>query len=135
MGDETELLRAKLEAAELRLRVQHLTQAVELLEAQLRENATLLRSQRLPPHPRTSSTERTLVAARQGFRCPGPHGDPAECPLARVTGNLFTTSLWECDHDAPYSESGMHTGNLVARCPSCHAVRTREQCVARFHRC
>ena len=129
-----ELLRAKLEAAELRLRVQQLTGAITTLEAQLRENAALLRTQRLPPRPRMSSVEKALVAARQGFRCPGPNSDPSACPLHAVTGGMFTSSLWEVDHDAPYSESGLHTGNLTARCPCCHAARTRAQCVARFHR-
>ena len=129
-----ELLRARLEAAELRLQVQQLTGAITTLEQQLRENAALLRAQRLPPRPRMSSTEKSLVAARQGFRCPGPNSDPSACPLHAVTGGMFTSSLWEVDHDLPYSESGLHTGNLVARCPCCHAVRTRAQCVARFHR-
>ena len=130
-----ELLRARLEAAELRLQVQQLTGAITTLEQQLRENAALLRAQRLPPRPRMSSTEKALVAARQGFQCPGPEGDdPSACPLHAVSNNVFTTSLWEVDHDAPYSESALHTGNLVARCPCCHAVRTRRQAVARFHR-
>jgi len=136
LQEANELLRAKLEAAEARLRVQELTGAVATLQAQLRENAALLRAQRLPPRPRMSSTEKALVAARQGFRCPGPGHDDngaSACPLLAVTGGVFTASLWEVDHDLPYSESGLHTGNLVARCPSCHAVRTRAQCVARFH--
>ena len=111
-----------------------LTVAIGMLEAQLRENAKLLRAQRLPPRPRMSSTEKALVAASQSFKCPGPDGDASKCPLRLVSGNVFTTSLWECDHEMPYSESGLHTGNLVARCPCCHAVRTRAQCVARFHR-
>lgn len=81
-----------------------------------------------------SSTERALVAARQSFKCPGHDGDPTACPLYTVSGCVFTTSPWEVDRELPYSESGLHTANLVARCPCCHAVRTRAQCVARFHR-
>ena len=124
--DTIAVLTAKLEAAELRNRVNELQTAISRLQLELKESNTLLCKQRLPPRIRISSTERQQIAARQGFVC----YDADVCPLRLINPphGLFTAdTLWECDHDIPWSESGMHTNNIVARCVWCHSRKTRAE--------
>ena len=56
-GSEVELLRAKLEASELRHEVRELRSVVEQYQRELGESNRLLLKQRLPPRPHTNSTE------------------------------------------------------------------------------
>ena len=123
------LLRAKLEASELRHRVRELTTAIEQLQAELTESNTLLRKQRLPARIRVSSTQRQQIAASQVWRCVGD-----DCPLRMINppDGLFDQSLYEIDHVESWSSSGRHTGNLAARCVYCHSKKTRRECDARF---
>ena len=82
---EIALLSAKLEASELRHRVNELNAVITQLN--LKESNTLLRKQRLPPRIKCTSTQRQQIAARQGWRCAGD-----ECPLRIVNPpGLFGT--------------------------------------------
>jgi hypothetical protein len=56
--EEIALLRAKLEASELRHEVKELRSVVAQYQRELKESNTLLLKQRLPPRPHTNSTQR-----------------------------------------------------------------------------
>ena len=87
------LLRAQLEASELRHRVNELQSVVTSLEAELKESNSLLLKSRNIQRPFTNSVEKQLIAARQNWRCAS--GDA--CPLRTLTPNqTFDASLW-CD--------------------------------------
>ena len=66
---EVALLRAKLEASELRHEVQRLQGVVKQYQQELEESNRLLRKQRLPPRPHANATEKALIAASQRFVC------------------------------------------------------------------
>jgi hypothetical protein len=72
-----------------------------------------------------SSTQRQLIAARQGWKCAGE-----DCPLTvfNPPHGLFDDALFEIDHIDRWSDSARHTGNLCARCPFCHSKKTRREC-------
>ena len=70
-GGEVALLRARLEASELRHEVQELRSVVAQYQRELRESNKLLLKQRLPPRPHTNSTEKQLIAASQLWKCAG----------------------------------------------------------------
>ena len=126
MQNEVALLRAQLEASELRHQVAELRAVIVQLQLELLESNMLLRKQRLPPRIKVTSTQRQQIAARQGWRCAGGEG----CPL-RVTNppGLFTAeALFDVDHELPWATSGKHSGNLRALCAHCHSVATRKQC-------
>jgi len=127
---EVALLRAKLEASELRHEVQRLQGVVKQYQRELEESNRLLRKQRLPPKPHANATEKALIAASQRFVCAGGEG----CPLKVLNGGVFDSSLWEIDHIEPYSRSGKHVGNRQATCPYCHSVKTRAEIASRQHR-
>ena len=123
------LLKAQLEASELRHRVHELNTVITQLQLELQESNTLLRRQRLPPRIKVTATQRQQIAARQKWTCAGG----AECPLRVVNPpGLFTPeALYDVDHVQPWAESGKHFGNLRALCAHCHSVVTRRSCEAR----
>ena len=82
--EEIALLRAKLEASELRHEVKELRSVVAQYQRELKESNTLLLKQRLPPRPHTNSTEKQLIAAGQYWKCAGGE----DCPLKRVVGRM-----------------------------------------------
>lgn len=127
---EVELLTAKLEASQARLEVQTLQNQVRDLQAsvlqyqdELRECRRLLLKQRLPRRVFTSSSERQLIAAGQGWRCAGYD----DCPLKKLNGGLFDKSLFVIEHLSPWAASGRHVGNRAAYCVWCSAVKTRQE--------
>ena len=124
------LLRAKLEASELRHEVQQLRAVVARYQRELKESNTLLLKQRLPPRPYTNSTEKQLIAASQRWQCAGSD----ECPLRVLTGGVFDQSLFVIDHEQPYSRSGRHSGNRRALCAWCDSVKTRREIAEGKHR-
>ena len=126
---EVEMLRAKLEASELRQRVTDLSAVIVQLQMELKESNLLLRQQRLPQRLKVTSTQRQQIAARQKWCCVGGEG----CPLKIINPpGLFTAeALFDVDHEVPWAESGRHLGNLRALCAHCHSVTTRRQCEAR----
>jgi len=130
MEQEVALLRAQLEASELKHTVAELRGVISQLQCELKESNQLLRKQRLPPRIKTTSTQRLQVAARQGWKCAAE-----ECPL-KITNpphGLFTPdALFDVDHLSPWSESARHTGNLQALCAYCHSRKTRAECEQRF---
>ena len=131
MGDEVALLRAKLDASELRHEVQELRGVIAQYQRELKESNKLLLKQRLPPRPYTNSTEKQLIAAGQGWRCAGG----GDCPLLKLTpGGVFDQSLYIIDHTAPYSASGRHEGNRRALCVWCDSVKTRQEVAGGRHR-
>ena len=79
--EEIALLRAKLEASELRHEVKELRSVVAQYQRELKESNTLLLKQRLPPRSHTNSTEKQLIAAGQFWKCAGGE----DCPLKRLT--------------------------------------------------
>lgn len=85
------LLRAQLEASELRHRVNELQSVVSSLEAELKESNSILLKSRNIKRPFTNSVEKQLIAARQNWRCAS--GDA--CPLRTLTPNqTFDSSLF-----------------------------------------
>jgi len=127
---EVALLTAKLEASETRLEVQALQNQVRDMQAvvsqyqdELRECRRLLLQQRLPRRVFTSSSERQLIAAGQGWRCAGYD----DCPLKKLNGGLFDKSLFVIEHLSPWAASGRHVGNRAAWCVWCSAVKTRQE--------
>ena len=127
---EVELLTAKLEASEARLELQTLQNQVRELQEvisqyqdELRECRKLLLKQRLPRRIFTSSSERQLIAAGQGWRCLGYD----DCPLKKLNGGLFDKSLFVIEHLSPWAASGRHVGNRAAWCHWCSAVKTRQE--------
>ena len=127
---EVELLTAKLEASNLRLEVQGLQNqlrqqqsVISQYQEELKESHRLLLKQRLPRRPYTSSTERQLIAASQGWRCAGFE----DCPLRKLNDGLFDKSLFIVEHLSPWSASGRHVGNRAAWCHWCSAVKTRQE--------
>ena len=127
---EAELWKARYEASELRHEVQKWKEACAALQNELGHSNRLLRQQRLPPRPRLTQMERVMVAARQKFKCDGGDG----CPLRTVNEGVFTeAALWEIDHiGRGWAKTGRHSmTSVVALCPHCHAVRTREQILCR----
>ena len=122
---EQELLRAKLEASELRHEVARLKTAVEQLSVECKESTTLLLQQRLPRRIYTSSTKKLLVAAAQKFKCPG-YPTVKDCHLALINDSIFDSALFEVDHAEEWARSARHTPVLRALCPQCHSRRTRE---------
>lgn len=130
-GDEIALLRAKLEASELRHEVQELRSVIAQYQRELRESNRLLLKQRLPPRPHTNSTEKQLIAASQSWRCAGGE----DCPLTKLTpGGVFDQSLYIIDHSCPWSASGRHVGNRRALCVWCDSVKTRCEVAQGKHR-
>ena len=128
---EVEILRAKLEASELRHEVRELRSVVEQYQRELGESNRLLLKQRLPPRPHTNSTEKQLIAASQYWRCAGEE----DCPLRRLTpGGVFDRSLYIIDHESPWSASGKHVGNRRALCVWCDSVKTRREVAEGRHR-
>ena len=129
-NDTIALLTAQLAASELRHTVNELRAVATQLQLELKESNALLRSQRLPPRIKCTSTQRQQIAARQGWCCAG--GD--DCPLRILNPpGLFTAdALYDVDHIEPWSESGRHLGNLRALCAHCHSVVTRKQCQQRY---
>mgnify|MGYP003650262834 FL=1 len=70
------------------------------------------------------------VAASQRFRC---GGDKKRCVRWAVDDGVFGLDAFEIDHQIPLSEGGSNeTSNLVAICPSCHAIKSREERMKRF---
>ena len=129
--EEIALLRAKLEASELRHEVKELRSVVAQYQRELKESNTLLLKQRLPPRPHTNSTEKQLIAAGQYWKCAGGE----DCPLKRLTpGGVFDQSLYIIDHDLPWSASGKHVGNRRALCVWCESVKTRREVAEGRHR-
>ena len=122
-ANEVALLRAKLEASELRHEVKELKRVIAQYQQELSESNTLLLKQRLPPRPYTNSTEKQLIAASQKWVCAG--GD--DCPLRVLTGGVFDQSLFVIDHLKPYSRSGKHINNRRALCAWCDSVKTRRE--------
>ena len=125
-----DLLKARLEASELRHELNEWKQVCAALSNELKESTRLLRQQRLPPRPRLTQMERVMVAARQKWRCVG--GD--DCPLRVVNEGLFEErSLWEIDHvGRGWAKTGKHSMTQVqALCATCHARRTRQQILNR----
>jgi hypothetical protein len=129
--DDVEVLRGKLEVAQLKnalLELQRKNASLQAVVDQqcavIKENTALLCKQRLPPRPYMNSTSKALIAQAQGFCCGNPGGD---CPLYKLGDGRFGKDLWECDHIEMYSKSGKHTGNIRAICSYCHAVVTRLQ--------
>ena len=126
---EVELLRARLEASELKHELNEWKAVCAALQQELKESNRLLRQQRLPPRPRLTPMQRNMVAARQKWKCIG-----ANCPLAVVNDGLFTAeSGWEIDHIGDgWARTAMHSLSTVqALCQHCHARRTREQIMNR----
>ena len=134
---EVQLLTAKLEASNAKLEVQHLRTEVKRLEAvilqcqQEHKEAHRLLLKQLPRRPFTNSTEKSLLAASQGWKCAGPYED---CPLKLVNGGVFDQSLYIVEHLEPWSRSARHVGNRACYCPYCAARKTREEYAARKHR-
>ena len=125
---ELALLRAQLEASELRHEVRELRSAIVQYQRELKESNSLLLKQRLPPRPHTNSTEKQLIAASQLWRCAGG----GDCPLKKLTpGGVFDQSLYIIDHDLPWSASGKHLGNRRALCVWCDSVKTRREVAER----
>jgi hypothetical protein len=127
---ELQLLTARLEASQAQLEVQTLQNQVRELQAiisqyqdELRECRRLLLKQRLPRRPFSSSSERQLIAAGQGWRC----GGYDDCPLKKLNGGLFDKSLFVIEHLSPWAASGRHVGNRSAWCHWCSAVKTRQE--------
>ena len=81
--EEIALLRAKLEASELRHEVKELRSVVAQYQRELKESNTLLLKQRLPPRQHTNSTEKQLIAAGQLWKCAGGGGLSAQEADAR----------------------------------------------------
>ena len=116
--DDVEVLRGKLEVAQLKnalLELQRKNASLQAVVDQqcavIKENTALLCKQRLPPRPYMNSTSKALIAQAQGFCCGNPGGD---CPLYKLGDGRFGKDLWECDHIEMYSKSGEHTGNIRA---------------------
>ena len=129
--EEIALLRARLEASELRHEVKELRSVVAQYQRELKESNTLLLKQRLPPRPHTNSTEKQLIAAGQLWKCAGGE----DCPLKRLTpGGVLDQSLYIIDHDLPWSASGKHVGNRRALCVWCESVKTRREVAEGRHR-
>ena len=122
---EVDLLRSRLEASELKHRVNELTQMVATLQAELKEtNSLLLKSRKLCPRPHLSSIQKQLVAASQNWVC----SSGESCPLHNLTPNhTFDSSLYIVDHKMPYSVSGKHSNNLQALCCHCNSVKCRQE--------
>ena len=122
---EVELLRSRLEASELKHRVNELSHIVAVLQGELLEsNTLLLRSRKLCPRPHLSSSQKQLVAAGQFWMCSS--GDA--CPLRILTPNhTFESSLYIVDHISPYSVSGKHSNNLQALCVHCNSKKCRQE--------
>ena len=128
--EEVALLRAQLEASQLKHTVNELRGIITQLQLELKESNTLLRKQRLPPRIKISSTERQQIAARQGWKCAG--GESCPLRILNPPGLFEAATLYEIDHQERWSESGRHLGNLYARCAYCHSKKTRAECIARF---
>ena len=125
------LLRAQLEASELRHRVNELQSVVSSLEAELKESNSLLLKSRNIKRPFTNSVEKQLIAARQNWRCAS--GDA--CPLRTLTPNqTFDSSLFIIDHRIPFSRCGKHVNMRQALCVHCDSVKTRTELATRQHR-
>lgn len=129
---EVDLLRSRLEASELKHRVNELTQIVATLQVELKEsNTLLLKSRKLCPRPHLSSVQKQLVAARQHWVCSSAEG----CPLRNLTPNhTFDSSLYIVDHIRPYSASGKHSNNLQALCIHCESCKTRKEVMSGAYR-
>ena len=86
------LLRAQLEANELKHRVNELETIVKALEAELKEsNALLLKSRNLAKRPFTSSIEKQIIAAKHNWCC----ATGETCPMRKLTPNgTFSESLF-----------------------------------------
>ena len=126
------LLRAQLEANELKHRVNELETIVKALEAELKEsNALLLKSRNLAKRPFTSSIEKQIIAAKHNWCC----ATGETCPMRKLTPNgTFSESLFIIDHRVPYSQCGKHTNMRQALCPHCDSVKIRNGIVTRQHR-
>ena len=129
--EEVEVLRAKLEIAELKnqlleaeTKMHTLHEVIDRQSTIIKENTLLLRKQRLPPRPYMNSTTKLLISQSQHWKCANPNGD---CVLYKLGDGTFGRDLFEIDHIKPYSQSGMHSGNLRSLCSYCHAVVTRQQ--------
>ena len=138
-GATVELLSAKLEASEAKLEVQQLRTEVERLQSvvakyqeELRESHRLLLKQRLPRRPFTSSTERMLIAAGQGWICAGYD----DCPLRMLNSppGRFDKSLWVIEHLEPWAATGRHLNNRAAWCHWCASVKTRREVAEGLHK-
>ena len=129
---EVDLLRSRLEASELKHRVNELTQIVATLQVELKEsNTLLLKSRKLCPRPHLSSVQKQLVAARQHWIC----SSGESCPLRNLTPNhTFDCSLYIVDHIRPYSVSGKHSNNLQALCIHCESCKTRKEVMSGAYR-
>ena len=130
-GGEVILLRAQLEASELKHRVNELQEVVSALEAELKEsNTLLLKSRNLAKRPFTSSVEKQIIAARQNWLC----ATGESCPMRKLTPNgTFSDSLFIIDHRIPYSQAGKHTNMRQALCVHCESVKTRNEIATRQH--
>ena len=129
--DDVEVLKLKLDVAELRAsfmesqkQIETLKEVIDQQSTIIKENTTLLRKQRLPPRPYMNSTSKALIAQSQNWTCSNPGGD---CPLFKLGDGRFGKSLFEIDHVLMWSKSGKHSGNIRAICAFCHACVTRQQ--------
>lgn len=134
-----ELLSAKLEASEAKMEVQQLRTELGRLQSvvakyqeELRESHRLLLKQRLPRRPFTSSTERMLIAAGQGWICAGYD----DCPLRMLNSppGRFDKSLWVIEHLEPWAATGRHLNNRAAWCHWCASVKTRREVAEGLHK-
>tara|TARA_B110000046_G_C12995294_1_gene399771 strand:+ start:1401 stop:1727 length:327 start_codon:yes stop_codon:yes gene_type:complete len=70
------------------------------------------------------------VAASQNFRC---GGDKKRCIRWVVDDGVFGPEAFEIDHKTPLSKNGTDSiDNLIAICPACHAIKSREERIKRF---
>ena len=129
---EVDLLRSRLEASELKHRVNELETVVATLERELKEsNDLLIKSRKLCKRPALNAIQKTLVAASQNWTC----ASGELCPLRHLTPNFtFDRSLFFVDHRVPWSRCGKHTSNLQALCVHCDSVKLRNEIATRQHR-
>jgi hypothetical protein len=124
---EVELLRLKLQVAEMNEEIAKLKAVNASQQESLKENSRLF--MKLKPSRdimRLSSERKLLVAGEQLFRCAAPHGRDV-CPMWQLNGGNFGPAGFEVDHELPWSRGHVHHGQLRALCHQCHGLLSRLQ--------
>ena len=126
--DDSEVLRLKLQIADMREEIRSLKAVnAELQEAQKESSRIFMKLK--PTRPPISSEKKLLIAGEQHFCCAAPHGKD-KCPMWLLHDGNFGIFGWEVDHVTPWCKGHRNAGNLAAICHACHGLKCRLERIA-----